>query len=119
MTVTSERNRADELIQVCRGHILGPEYEAFVPEPYVPYVPEKEKWNGTLVLAEAQNFSNTCRHRPYREALLGWSSDERITRLGRGGKIGVHPWTAGWLKLAVHVAFALDPANTAVSNAVL
>jgi hypothetical protein len=42
-----------------------------------------------------------------------------MTRLGRRSGLDVHPWDDGWLKLAVHVAFGLDPVETSVSNAVL
>jgi hypothetical protein len=113
--MTREGVRTDELIAVCRKHILPPTFGVVVPEPYIPHVPPD--WNGALVLAEAQNLSNT--YRSYRDALLRWPPEVRITRLGRRTGLDVHPWDDGWLKLAVHVAFGLHPDKTAVSNAVL
>lgn len=85
-----------------------------VPEPYVPYIPSK--WNGTLVLAEAQNHSKGS---TYTEWLRSLSSEARMQRLGRGNRIGVRPWDDGSLKLAVEVAFGIEADRTGVSNGVL
>ena len=46
----------DQMIQVCKRHILPQHVHAVVPEPYIPYIPDK--WNAMLVLAEAQNLSS-------------------------------------------------------------
>lgn len=43
---------ADEMIWVCGRHVLPARVRAVVPEPYVPFFPER--WNGTLVLQTVQ-----------------------------------------------------------------
>jgi hypothetical protein len=68
-----------------------------------------------LVLAEAQNLSKGSPD-------VGWltsaTSDERIFRLERDGRIAIQPWEDGSLKLAVEAALGIRAARTAVSNAV-
>lgn len=110
--------RTDELLEICRRHILplayeGRPYYVVVPEPYVPFIPEN--WNGVLVLAEAQNLSKGS---PDVEWLTSATSDERIFRLGRDGRIAIQPWEDGSLKLAVEAVLGIRAAWTAVSNAV-
>jgi hypothetical protein len=110
--------RTDELSEICRRHILPIAYDVrpyyvVVPEPYVPFIPNN--WNGVLVLAEAQNLSKGSPD-------VGWltsaTSDEKIFRLGRDGRIAIQPWEDGSLKLAVEAALGIRAAWTAVSNAV-
>lgn len=86
--------------------------------PYIPWVPDD--WNGLLVLAEAQNLSNTYHY--YREQLLSKTPTEQICRLyelENGYKAGIKPWDDGSLKLAVEVIGRGPWTQTAVSNAVL
>lgn len=109
-------SKRDGLADICRRHVLGPGAPPVVAEPYVPYLPSR--WNDTLVLAEAQNLSDT--YRAYREALLSWSAETKLHRLGhRPGKLDIQPWDDGWLKIAVSLGFGLNPEDTGVSNAVL
>ncbi len=48
-------SRDADLLDACKHHSLreADAHLATIPEPYVPFVPPD--WNGTLVLAEAQN----------------------------------------------------------------
>lgn len=110
--------RTDELLEICRRHILPIAYDVrpyyvVVPQPYVPFIPNN--WNGALVLAEAQNLSKGSPD-------VGWltsaTSDEKIFRLGRDGRIAIQPWEDGSLKLAVEAALGIRAAQTGVSNAV-
>lgn len=83
---------ADEMIRVCQRHVLPSGIRAVVPEPYVPFFPDR--WNGVLVLAEAQNLGR--RNGGYRETLLSMSPEEHMVRLGHGvydDEVGgvVHP----------------------------
>lgn len=105
----------EQLAAVCEKHILPAGHEAVVPEPYVPSVPPR--WNGALVLGEAQNLSGKLGD--YLSWLMAASRRERIRRLGRKGRAGVQPWDDGSLKLAVAASLGLHPDRTAVSNAVL
>jgi len=102
------------LLDVCARYVLPPEIPAVLPEPYLPFVPPS--WNGTLVVAEAQNLSR--RNREYRQALLGMPAAERFARLRNPLDVGVQPWDDGTLKLAVEAALELPAAECAVSNAV-
>jgi len=95
--------------------MAGPALEVVVPEPYVPYVPRP--WNGTLILAEAQNLSPKT-NGEYRQRLLAARAEHRMTRLGTLANIGIQPWDDGSLKLAVAAACRCRPEETAVSNAV-
>lgn len=110
--------RTEEMLRVCRGHVLPAGTRAVVPEPYVPLFPDR--WNGVLVLAEAQNLGG--RNSTYREMLLGMSPEDRMARLGRGvydDEIGgVHPWTDKTLRFAVEAALGVASDECAVSNAV-
>ena len=106
------------LSDICRQHVLPLAYDArpcrvVVPQPYFPFVPKN--WNGVLVLAEAQNLS---KGNPYVEWLESATDNERISRLGRDGRIAIQPWEDGSLKLAVEAALEIEAARTAVSNAV-
>lgn len=110
--------KTDKLSEICRRHILPIAYDirpyyVVVPEPYVPFIPNN--WNGVLVLAEAQNLSKGS---PDVEWLTSATSDEKIFRLGRDGRIAIQPWEDGSLKLAVEAALGIRADWTAVSNAV-
>ncbi|MFA6253487.1 MAG: hypothetical protein WC687_04450 [Patescibacteria group bacterium] len=100
------------LIKLCQGSCCPRNLKATIPEPYIPYIPQR--WNKTLVLAEAQNHSG-----PYLSRLRGLSAQRRIIRLGLFSGVGVQPWDDGCLKTAVWAVLGLKPENTAVSNAVL
>ncbi len=104
-----------DLVAICKRHILPRNADVVVREPYVPYIPKR--WNGFVVLAEAQNLSDT--YDEYVSRLKKLSSVERIQRLeGRAGA-GIRPWADGSLKLAVEAAFGISADSTARSNAVL
>ncbi len=108
--------KTDAMIEVCRRHVVSPDLHAILPEPYIPYIPDD--WNGLLVLAESQNLASAGE---YRERLEKASSEDRFVRLSRcknGTGVGVQPWDDGHLKIAVKAALDVDPARTAVSNAV-
>ena len=105
--------KTNELSNICRRHTLPRPYDVVVPQPYVPFIPKN--WNGVLVLAEAQNLSKGS---PDVEWLKSATADERISRLGREGRIAIRPWEDGSLKLAVEAALGISSAKTAVSNAV-
>ena len=47
-------NLSKRLITICQRYVLDAHSLVVVPEPYIPLMPEQ--WNGTLVLAEAQNL---------------------------------------------------------------
>lgn len=110
-------NLRKELAAICRRHpFMSKEVRVTVPEPYIPFIPKK--WNGILVLAEAQNHGT--RASPYLKWLLNASTDKRINRLyADKNNIGVWPWDDGSLKLAVTAALDAKSAETAVSNAVM
>jgi len=83
-----------KLLEICEKYKNQAPENVMFPEPYLPYMPDKpKKWNGILVLAEAQNFS---RGGKYYEWLDKLTSEERMTRLGRkpyeDKRIGVGPW---------------------------
>ncbi len=105
---------SDDLSEICRRHILQLPLCAVVAEPYIPFIPKK--WNGTLVLAEAQNLS---KGNPYARWLSSATPEERIRRLGRGDRVAIQPWDDGSLKLAVEAALGVEATRTAVSNGVL
>jgi len=108
----------NKLIEICKSHIILTDSKVVLGEPYIPYFPND--WNGVLVLAEAQNLSNS--NTAYVNELKSLSSDERIKRLNLSngiGNLGIAPWDDGSLKLAVESAFNIKVENTAVSNAVL
>lgn len=108
-------NLSDHLVAICRRHVLDSTYSAVVPEPYIPLIPER--WNGTLVLAKAQNLSG--KNGSYPAWLKAASPEARIRRVGRNGRAGVGPWDDGALKLAVEAALRLRAAECAISNGVL
>ena len=105
-----------KLIEICKKHILTDNIDSVFKEPYIPYLPKGE-WNGILILAEAQNLSNS----EYVEDLKKSSSIRRICRLcdSDPDDIGVQPWDDCSMKLAIESAFDTSAENTAVSNAVL
>lgn len=112
---SSQRPDEAELCGICRQHILEDTTAAVVPEPYIPYFPER--WNGLLVLAEAQNLAGD--KTGYQEWLRDLSVNERLRRLPRDAdRVGVQPWDDGSLKIAVAATFGKDPNRTAVSNGV-
>jgi hypothetical protein len=107
----------DELVNICREHSLPQDHGVVIAEPYIPYIPKD--WNRVLVLAEAQNLSDT--NRSYVEGLKQQSPDARIRRLyGSSESIGIQPRDDGSLKLAAAAMFPSEPIDAfAVSNAVL
>lgn len=110
-------NLQKELIAICRRHLFTrKDVRVTVPEPYIPFIPKR--WNGVLVLAEAQNHGT--RASSYLKWLKGASTDKRISRLyANKNYVGVWPWDDGSLKLAVAAALDAKSEETAVSNAVL
>lgn len=104
----------NDLVEICRRHILRYPFVARFPEPYIPYIPRK--WNRILVLAEAQNLGKRSPDVAWLESA---TPEERIRRLGRDGRIAIQPWDDGSLKLAVEAALSVRAAETAVSNGVL
>jgi hypothetical protein len=104
----------EALFGICARHHLPATIPAVVPEPYIPYIPED--WNGILVLAEAQNLSDT--NRAYREKLLAADTRLRYGRLGPIYGIGIEPWADGTMPFAVEAAFGVDPKQCAISNAI-
>ncbi len=112
----------DELFAVCERHAL-PGADAVVPEPYVPHFPARlSDWNGTLVVAIAQNLANASSE--YREWLESLEPSDRWNRLNIDGKlldgIGIGPWDDGTIKLCVAALRGAEAVErVAVSNAVL
>jgi hypothetical protein len=78
-----ELPQINELISICENHTLPLTINAVVKEPYIPYLPEK--WNRILVVAEAQNLSDTN----YVNGLINAPIETRIRRLGTLAKIGM------------------------------
>ena len=105
-----------ELLDACERHTLSQqaadESNVVIGEAYVPYIPPQ--WNRCLVLAEAQNLSNT--NGGYVRRLQGLSSRERMNRFAKGPAVA--PWNDGSLPCAIEAAFGLDSCRAAVSNAV-
>jgi len=107
------------LLQICEVAASKAPVDVLVSEPYLPYVPEG--WNGTLVLAEAQNLGGSPE---YLKRLRAAPPRTRMLRLGdaeiaRSGHVGVGPWDIGPIKLALKAVWpdiALE--SVAVSNAV-
>jgi hypothetical protein len=112
----------DKLLHICKGHTFGQAGMA-VPEPYIPFFPQGPlAWNGVLVVAVAQNLSDT--NRGYRSWLVEASQQVRQDRLStyfaEYGIIGVGPWDDGTIKLAIAALRGADAVKrVAVSNAVL
>jgi len=84
-----------------------------VKTPYIPFIPKN--WNGTLVLAEAQNLSK--RYEKYANELNASTLEEQIYRLKNKDNLGVLPWDDNSLKIAVEVGLKQDHTEVAVSNA--
>ena len=106
----------EDLLSICKNHILPEDADAVIREPYIPFIPDP--WNRVLVLAESQNLSRGSEK--YIRSLNELTSTGRMKRLGCiGDDIGVYPWDDGSLKLALLAAFGCDPEQTGVSNAVL
>ena len=105
----------DKLTEVCLRHVLNDDMDVVIPEPYIPYIPER--WNGTLVLAESQNLGK--RSSGYCAWLMGVDQNTRIRRLGLYDGVGVQPWDDSSLKIALEAALCISAGETAVSNAVL
>lgn len=105
------------LMAVCKRHAFqAGEPRVTIPEPYIPFIPKR--WNGVLVLAEAQNHGS--RASKYLKWLKGAPPNQRINRLyAEETSVGVQPWDDGSLKLAVEAALQVRAAETAVSNAVM
>jgi len=105
-------------LEICARHVLPQELDAVVHEPYAPYVPQyRREWNGTLVLAEAQNLSS-CGD-GYAERLKQMTPTQRFSRLYLEASLRIQPWDDGSIKLAVESAFDCKADEAAVSNAVL
>ena len=104
------------LLDACERHTLSEQFieasNVVIREAFVPYVPPQ--WNGCLVLAEAQNLSNT--NGGYVRRLQGLSSRDRMNRFAKGPAVA--PWDDGSLPCAIEAAFGLDSSQAAVSNAV-
>ena len=107
-------NLSKRLITICQRYVLDAHSLVVVPEPYIPLMPEQ--WNGTLVLAEAQNLAG--KNGNYPMWLKAASPEARIRRLGRNGQVGVGPWDNGSLKLAVEAALQLRAVECAISNGI-
>ncbi len=102
--------------QLPAGLLRQEDPKVVVPEPYVPFIPDK--WNRVLVLAEAQNLSAT--YKEYRDRLLAMTPATRIRRLTArtDRQLGIMPWDNGLLKIAVEVMLGCRAEETAVGNAV-
>ncbi|MUL15542.1 hypothetical protein GNP57_18805 [Aliivibrio fischeri] len=84
-----------------------------VKMPYVPYIPSS--WNGTLVLAEAQNLSKNNQN--YVDKLNEASVEKQIHRLSNPDSLGILPWDDNSLKIAVELGLEQNNKEVAVSNA--
>ncbi|HAX62183.1 MAG TPA: hypothetical protein DCX95_06510 [Elusimicrobia bacterium] len=115
----AKNNLKYRLIKICEGEILVDCMDAIFPEPYIPYIPDK--WNGVLVLAEAQNLAKS--NDDYVATLKAMNTRQRIERLYYAVKtenrVRIQPWDDGSLKLAVAAALTKNPEETAVSNSVM
>lgn len=112
-----QHKRLNRLLEICRRHCLR-NSRVVVGEPYIPFLPDK--WNGILVLAEAQNMST--KNQDYVDRVKAMKRDERFQRLGRveWEGIGIQPWDDGSLPLAVASVFPeLAVKQFGVSNAVV
>lgn len=112
-----------KLVQICLDYgVYQGSTEVVVDVPYIPYIPEK--WNGFLVVAEAQNLKAN--------AYANYSNEQKICRLyphydcsnsyavdGPFPKMDVLPWEDGSIPLALKAALDLDPYKTAICNACL
>jgi hypothetical protein len=111
-------SKKNELIRLCLEFPAIEGIDVVIPRAYIPWVPDN--WNGLLVLAEAQNLSET--NRGYVERLTKMSEKKQVCRLYEsedGSNLGIEPWDDGSLKLAVEAALGELWSRTAVSNAVL
>lgn len=109
----------DGLVNLCKNYILPVKENVVIPEPYIPYIPDK--WNRVLVLAESQNLAKS--NDDYVAALRKMDTRQKIERLYYAVKIEnivrIQPWDDGSLKLATEAALKAKSCYTAVSNAVL
>lgn len=111
-----------KLLAVCERHPYQGS-DVVVPEPYVPYLPKTPSgWNGILVVAIAQNLSDT--NRSYRDWLEALEPTDRWNRLRIDSSpvsgIGIGPWDDGTIKLCVAALRGVEAiGQVAVSNAVL
>lgn len=68
------------------------DYKPVFLEPYIPYIPKK--WNGILVLAEAQNLAKS--NKDYVDILNKMGMNRRIKRLYEAIKtekrVRIQPW---------------------------
>lgn len=107
------------LTGICENGILAVNEGAVFQEPYIPYIPDK--WNGVLVLAEAQNLAKS--NDDYVAILKAMNRKQKIERLYYAVKTEnramIQPWDDGSLKLAIESALKVKACYTAVSNAVL
>lgn len=99
---------------------LGQQYGVVISKPYIPHFPnDMSKWNGFLLVAQAQNLSDT--YRPYREALeqcdnteylydrLNLSSRHFPSELCDNGHgvyrdVAIAPWQKGVIPFAIAAA---------------
>ena len=108
----------EKLIKICEEVTIEGN-GAVIPEPYIPYIPER--WNRVIVLAEAQNLAKS--NDDYVGILQKMSKRNRIERLYRAfeteNRMRIQPWDDGSLQLAVEGALGIRPQETAVSNSVM
>lgn len=107
----------NQLVTLCKKYTLADTSSVVVPEPYLPYIPRD--WNGYLILAEAQNLSQT--YDGYVKWLQSSSPEARFKRLNNfDSSIGVRPWDDGTLKFAIKACWPeINIERIGVSNAVL
>ena len=105
----------DRLIEICEQYQLPLNNNVVIREAYIPYIPPN--WNGYLVLGEAQNLSSSYEN--YVDELKEMTQREKVTRLQDPNDLRIMPWDNGSLKIALKATLDIDPASTAVSNAVL
>ncbi len=116
-----------ELIEVAKRHKLNlsdfdNHPKIVICEPCMPYIPDP--WNGILVLAEAQNLSET--NHEYVDYLQSIKEIERILRLYKSVKTdlsqyaeGVKPWDDNYPQLALlSINQNITLSEIAVGNAV-
>ena len=92
----------EEVRAACRQAPAIAGVSVVIDEPYAPYIPPR--WNGRLVVAEAQNLAGDTE---YVRRLKAATPEDRISRLHRSASehLGIGPWDDGTLKLAVTAAW--------------
>lgn len=111
-------NVKEELIQICMDFSIPKDINVVISKPYIPWIPED--WNGTLVLAEAQNLSSqNVQYVDYLKRLSDYDKIDRLNNSGNKEDLGIAPWDDGSLKLVIEAAFNENADKVAVSNAVM